>query len=166
VRLAVILPAAALVVVASWMVLRVLFPPAPDVGPEAIVPGAFEEPPLEVETTVGSVRAAGPFTHASVAAGIACVVAAACAGRRPAGPPFVRVLGHVAFVLALMGATAGFREAAATAAQLGPLMTPADTLDAIDAALVSIMVGAAAEGVALACAGLLSLRPPKPPRVA
>jgi hypothetical protein len=168
VRLATILLAGILVVIAARMVVLVLFQPGPNAGPEEPALGTepFQEPPDELQTTVASVRAAGPFARASLAAGIACVVAAVFAGRRPGGPGFVRALGHVAFVLALMGAAAGFREVAVTAARIGPGLTPADTAESIDAALSSIVVGLAAEAVALACAGLLRLRPPKPPRIA
>lgn len=121
-------------------------------------PGAGEE-------ILASVRAAGPLAHVALALGIACVLATAAGmlwpRRRLRG--LVRALGHAAFILALAGASAWFREAMDTVARIGAAVTPADTADATDAALASIIAGAAAEALALGGAGLLRLRAPEAP---
>ncbi len=126
-------------------------------APESETEGALVAPLAE------SVRAAGPWAHASVALGVACVAAAA-AGVFASWPrALVRGLGHAACVAALAGAAARFREAMQTIGALGAAATPADKADSIDAALACLVVGLVAEAVALGCAGALRLRRAGPP---
>jgi hypothetical protein len=110
---------------------------------------------------VASMRRAGPWAHAALALGAACLVvtAAGARARWPRGPAIVRGLGHAAFVLALIGAARGFAAVFPVAQRLGPAMTPADIADVLDAAIASAIAGAVAETIALGGAGLLRLRP-------
>lgn len=160
--------AAAAFVAAATMVFVVLFPreePGDNARAEPDGP-AFEE--ATRPGIVATLRAAGGWAAAGLCLGAATVVAASAGAlaRWSLGPSVVRWLGHAAFACGLVGASEAFREAIAIMARLDAAATTADMAGPADAALACAIVGAVSETVALACAGALRLRPPKPPHIA